>query len=126
MRLIGRSHKETAVNRHVPAAAIAAVLCLTSLTPTRATSFDFDAMTIADINRAFDRGALTAERLVQLCLARIEVGASELHRFIENGIAAKVAEELKKIGYNHVTLDLQGYRRGNLHEQFPQRLGQPS
>src|SRR3954466_12757200 len=29
-------------------------------------------MTIADINRAFDRGALTAERLVQLCLARIE------------------------------------------------------
>jgi amidase len=60
------------VNRHVPAAALAAVLCLTSLTPTRATSFDFDAMTIADINRAFDRGALTAERLVQLCLARIE------------------------------------------------------
>src|SRR4051812_50054835 len=29
-------------------------------------------MTIADINRAFDHGALTAERLVQLCLARIE------------------------------------------------------
>ena len=60
------------MNRHVPAAALAAVLCLTSLTPTRATSFDFDVMTIADINRAFDRGALTAERLVQLCLARID------------------------------------------------------
>src|SRR4029078_7013332 len=60
------------VNRHVPAAALAAVLCLTSLTPTRATSFDFDVMTIADIKRAFDRGSLTAERLVQLCLARID------------------------------------------------------
>ena len=51
---------------------VAALLCLVTLTPTRATSFDFDAMTIADINRAFDRGALTAERLVQLCLARID------------------------------------------------------
>src|SRR3954447_11134121 len=60
------------VRRHLPAAALAAVLCLTSLTPTHATSFDFDAMTIADINRAFDRGTLTAERLVQLCLARIQ------------------------------------------------------
>jgi PP-loop superfamily ATP-utilizing enzyme len=27
-----------------------------------------------------------------------------------------VAEELKKIGYAHVTLDLQGYRRGSTNE----------
>jgi amidase len=58
--------------RRLCTAALAAVLCLVTLTPTGAASFDFDAMTIADINRAFDRGALTAERLVQLCLARIE------------------------------------------------------
>jgi amidase len=31
-----------------------------------------DALTIADINRAFDSGALTSERLVQICLARIQ------------------------------------------------------
>ncbi len=37
-----------------------------------AKTIDFDAATIADINRAFDAGTLTAERLVQLCLARIE------------------------------------------------------
>ena len=37
-----------------------------------AKAIDFDALTIADINRAFDAGALTSERLVQLCLARIE------------------------------------------------------
>jgi amidase len=53
-------------------AALAALSCVAALTPTAATTFDFDALTIADINRAFDRGALTAERLVQLCLARIE------------------------------------------------------
>jgi PP-loop superfamily ATP-utilizing enzyme len=33
-----------------------------------------------------------------------------------NGKLAKVAEELKKIGYAHVTLDLQGYRRGSTNE----------
>jgi uncharacterized protein len=45
-------------------------------------------------------------------LARIEVGATELPRFLDNGIGPRVAEELKKIGYAHVTVDLQGYRRG--------------
>src|SRR4051794_10137296 len=46
-------------------------------------------------------------------LARIEVGPSELPRLLENGNSTKVAEALKKIGYAHVTLDLQGYRRGS-------------
>ncbi len=45
-------------------------------------------------------------------LARIEVGATELPRLLENGLSARVAEALKQIGYAHVTLDLQGYRRG--------------
>jgi uncharacterized protein len=45
-------------------------------------------------------------------LARIEVGAAELPRLLENGMSQRVAEALKEIGYAHVTLDLQGYRRG--------------
>ncbi len=49
-------------------------------------------------------------------LARIEVGPSELRRFLEEGLATCVAGELKKIGYAHVTLDLRGYRRGSLNE----------
>jgi uncharacterized protein len=49
-------------------------------------------------------------------LARIEVGVSELPKFVENGSSSKVAEALKKIGYAHVTLDLQGYRRGSTNE----------
>lgn len=47
-------------------------------------------------------------------LARIEVGPEELPRFLQNGLAARVAEQLQQIGYTHVTLDLQGYRRGSL------------
>ena len=51
-------------------------------------------------------------------LARIEVGSTELPKLLENGLAASVAEALKKIGYAHVTLDLQGYRRGSLNGVF--------
>jgi uncharacterized protein len=49
-------------------------------------------------------------------LARIEVGPAEMRKFLENGASQKVAEALKKIGYAHVTLDLQGYRRGSTNE----------
>ena len=51
-------------------------------------------------------------------LARIEVGSSELPKFVADGLSTKVAEALKKIGYTHVTLDLQGYRRGSTNEGF--------
>jgi amidase len=37
-----------------------------------ARTIDLDAATIADVNAAFDAGTLTSERLVQLCLARIQ------------------------------------------------------
>jgi uncharacterized protein len=49
-------------------------------------------------------------------LARIEVGAAELARLLANGLSGRVAEALKQIGYAHVTVDLQGYRRGSLNE----------
>jgi len=49
-------------------------------------------------------------------LARIEVGPAEMRRFLEDGVSVKVAEALKQIGYAHVTLDLQGYRRGSANE----------
>jgi pyridinium-3,5-biscarboxylic acid mononucleotide sulfurtransferase len=46
------------------------------------------------------------------CLARVEVGPSELKRLLENGLSERVTDKLKQIGYAHVTVDLQGYRRG--------------
>ena len=51
---------------------------------------------------------------LSLHLARIEVGPSELARFLAEDVASRVAAALKQIGYAHVTLDLQGYRRGSL------------
>jgi uncharacterized protein len=52
----------------------------------------------------------------RLQLARIEVGPDELRKFLENGTSTTVAEALKKLGYYHVTVDLQGYRRGSANE----------
>ena len=49
-------------------------------------------------------------------LARIEVGPTEMEKFLVNGTSARVAEGLKAAGYSHVTLDLQGYRRGSTNE----------
>lgn len=49
-------------------------------------------------------------------LARIELAPVEIPELLANGKLAKVTEELKKIGYAHVTLDLQGYRRGSANE----------
>ncbi len=49
-------------------------------------------------------------------LARIELGPTEIPRFLEDGVTTKVAGALKKIGYAHVTLDLQGYRRGSVNQ----------
>jgi pyridinium-3,5-biscarboxylic acid mononucleotide sulfurtransferase len=51
-------------------------------------------------------------------LARIELGRSELPRLLAGDAFAEVAEALKAIGYTHVTLDLQGYRRGSLNESL--------
>src|SRR5947207_8323192 len=49
------------------------VLIVAFAAPTIATkSIDLDAATIADLNAAFNAGTLTAEALVQLCLARIQ------------------------------------------------------
>jgi uncharacterized protein len=49
-------------------------------------------------------------------LARIEVGATELPRLLDAELAGKITAALKAIGYLHVALDLQGYRRGSVNE----------
>lgn len=50
------------------------------------------------------------------CLARIELGPAELPRLLADGTYTRVAEALRNLGYAHVTLDLQGYRRGSANE----------
>ncbi|HUA68514.1 MAG TPA: ATP-dependent sacrificial sulfur transferase LarE [Candidatus Saccharimonadales bacterium] len=64
------------------------------------------------VQSSMDDGSHTAEALNLKYLARIELGREEITRFLEDGISTEVAEALKGIGYAHVTVDLDGYRRG--------------
>jgi pyridinium-3,5-biscarboxylic acid mononucleotide sulfurtransferase len=49
-------------------------------------------------------------------VARIEIGASEMARALEPAVRDAIVRSLKEIGYQFVTLDLQGYRLGSLNE----------
>ena len=51
-------------------------------------------------------------------LARIEVERSELPRLLEEEMSRVVTDELRKIGYIYVTVDLLGYRSGSMNEGF--------
>jgi uncharacterized protein len=47
-------------------------------------------------------------------LARIEVGRDERSMLLEIRVIDRIAEELKKLGFSFVTLDLEGYRTGSM------------
>jgi uncharacterized protein len=49
-------------------------------------------------------------------LARLEIGVDELPRALEPDVRTRIVRELRAIGYQHVTIDLQGYRMGSLNE----------
>ncbi len=49
-------------------------------------------------------------------MARIEVEAAEIARLAEPGLARRVVDKLKELGYTYVTLDLEGFRSGSMNE----------
>jgi len=49
-------------------------------------------------------------------LARIELLQAEMGRLMEERVREKVVKHLKEIGYQYVTLDLQGFRSGSMNE----------
>jgi uncharacterized protein len=71
-----------------------------------------------ELRRAELRSTLDPQPSAVFHLARIEVGPAEMRKFLENGTSIRAAEALKQIGYAHVTLDLQGYRRGSANERL--------
>ncbi len=49
-------------------------------------------------------------------LARIEVDRSEMARLLDPQLFQQISSHLKSIGYDYVTLDLEGFRSGSLNE----------
>jgi uncharacterized protein len=52
-------------------------------------------------------------------LARIEVPAAELARLADPAVREELARYFKKLGFRYVTLDLEGFRSGNLNDLIP-------
>ncbi len=49
-------------------------------------------------------------------VARLEIGRDEMARALEPAVRDRIVSELRALGYQHVTIDLQGYRMGSLNE----------
>jgi uncharacterized protein len=54
-------------------------------------------------------------------VARIEVGPGEFSRFLRKGLAERISARLKELGYNYVSLDLDGYRTGSMNETLKKK-----
>ncbi len=102
---------------------------------------DWDMPSQACLASRFPYGtALTRERLKQVYLAekligglgfrqarvryhgdmaRIEVPAADIERLISH--RDSIVEQLKKLGFTYITLDLQGFRSGSLNEVLDRR-----
>jgi len=53
--------------------------------------------------------------------ARIEIGAGEIPRLLDDQLRSRILDHLKNLGFVYVTLDLQGYRTGSMNEVLPHR-----
>lgn len=51
-------------------------------------------------------------------IARLELARDEMARALEPALAERLVADVKAAGYQHVTLDLQGYRQGSLNEKL--------
>jgi uncharacterized protein len=54
-------------------------------------------------------------------LARIEVAQNEIDRLFEKATRDAVVKRFKEIGFNYISVDLQGFRSGSLNEALPRR-----
>jgi uncharacterized protein len=65
----------------------------------------------------FDKGFKNVRVRCHNDLARIEVPASEIERLLKQPLAVEIYNALKNYGFNYVTVDILGYRKGN-YDQF--------
>jgi len=65
-----------------------------------------------------DKGFRVARVRHHGTVARIELGLEELARFMDEGLRRQVVEAFKKIGFQHVALDLEGYVSGKMNRSL--------
>ncbi|MBN2418975.1 MAG: ATP-dependent sacrificial sulfur transferase LarE [Deltaproteobacteria bacterium] len=61
-------------------------------------------------------------------VARIEVSENEISRLMDTGLREKIISGLKKLGFKHIALDLEGYTSGSMNrdiELFAEKIDEP-
>lgn len=54
-------------------------------------------------------------------VARIEVSVQDMHYFFERSKLETVVEKLKKLDFNYIALDLEGYKQGSMNVPIPRK-----
>ena len=54
-------------------------------------------------------------------LARIEVSQNEIDRLFEKAVRDAIVKKFKEVGFNYVSVDLQGFRSGSLNEALQKK-----
>ena len=52
-------------------------------------------------------------------IARIEVPPADIGRLLDPALRAELTARFRELGYQYVTVDLQGYRTGAMNEVLP-------
>jgi pyridinium-3,5-biscarboxylic acid mononucleotide sulfurtransferase len=55
-------------------------------------------------------------------IARIEIYRTDFSRVLQPTVKAGIIKRLKRLGFKYITLDLEGYRTGSMHEGTGQKL----
>ena len=91
--------------------------CLSSRIPYHSEVTDEKLRTIEQAERVLrDLGFRVCRLRHHDTIARIELGTDEMTRALDPAIRAELVRQLKALGYQFVTLDLQGYRLGSLND----------
>ena len=101
--------------------------------PCLATRFDYGAELTEDALRRVEAGEALLHRLFPGQPLRLRVHGQNIVRLelpptqMTHALAAapEITRELRKLGYHHITLDLQGFRSGSMDEKPPRPLPQP-
>jgi uncharacterized protein len=52
-------------------------------------------------------------------MARIEVGPDEISRLMETGMRQHISSYLHQLGFDYVTVDMDGYQTGSMNRTLP-------
>ena len=54
-------------------------------------------------------------------VARVELPVEDLPRLLTPGVRETVVQELQRLGFIYVAVDLQGFRSGSLNDRLPRK-----